>query len=508
MGRENFKLKNWPFPKGERVQLIWIGEPFKYNNKWMIDTYFCDGKETKKVIQDWANIHFLSIDKFYSDGDLNSGEIIDKKGDVEIIDVDLSFIKPKYNESDWKIMKSIHRSKSKTFNFYKNGFLYSIPIVEIVRSVLAPNTFMLNIILYNDGLEDYLSYEVNENRLNLYFTNEYKKSYLKEEYISHLSWILGNKEILNMVSNIGYNTTFKNKILFDFLLKEFKFKARVKKNNNRYTILEIINLKAKKINFNEIKVFHPSFERYEISEKSKIRTFIRFTKGSDRLIDGELSGSTKSDEEVNGEILIHEYVNNPNIIREKMGYKEKRESMDDNTKNFVLDNENKRTLASEGGQDLAKGLAISNSDIKDVNGELKEFQEVLNYLRKMQGISNVVTEIILLPLGRKFSLLSDGITRRKALIATVVYYGKVIKIVEVEREKKSLSTLILKLDREEVYLDKKIKWLLKELIFEGGSWTSCILNNLEKENVKISKYKHLNKKNYDRAWDLYSKIKK
>ncbi|GAA0759006.1 hypothetical protein [Clostridium sartagoforme] len=52
MERDKLKLKNWPFPKGEKVQLIWIGEPFKYNNKWMIDTYFCDGKETKKVIQD------------------------------------------------------------------------------------------------------------------------------------------------------------------------------------------------------------------------------------------------------------------------------------------------------------------------------------------------------------------------------------------------------------------------------------------------------------------------
>ena len=68
MGRMQLKLKNWPFDKGIKAQLIWIGEPFKYQNKWMIDTYFNDGKSTKKVIQDWANIHFLSIDKYYIDG--------------------------------------------------------------------------------------------------------------------------------------------------------------------------------------------------------------------------------------------------------------------------------------------------------------------------------------------------------------------------------------------------------------------------------------------------------
>lgn len=117
MEREKLKLKNWSFPKGKKVQLIWIGGSFKYNNKWMIDIYFYDGKETKEVIQDWANIHFLSIDKFYSDGDLNSGEIINDKGEIRIIDIDLSDTNPRYNESDWYISKSKYESKSKTFSF-------------------------------------------------------------------------------------------------------------------------------------------------------------------------------------------------------------------------------------------------------------------------------------------------------------------------------------------------------------------------------------------------------
>lgn len=147
MGRMQLKIKNWPFEKGKKVQLIWIGEPFKFNNKWMIDTYFNDGKVTKRIVQDWANIHFLSIDKYYTDGDLNSGEVIDKDEVIETIDIDLSNVVPKYNENDWRIKGSSYKSKSRTFNFYKNNKLYTIPIVEIVRSVLAPNTFMLNTLL-------------------------------------------------------------------------------------------------------------------------------------------------------------------------------------------------------------------------------------------------------------------------------------------------------------------------------------------------------------------------
>lgn len=506
MGRETLKLKNWPFPKGEKVQLIWIGEPFKYNNKWMIDTYFCDGKETKEVIQDWANIHFLSIDKFYSDGDLNSGETIDKKGDVEIIDIDLSFISPKYNESNWKIMKSDYRSKSRTFNFHKNGFLYSIPLIEIIRSVLAPNTFMLNSILYNDIFEDYFTYEINEKTLNLYFTKEYKQAYLKEEYIHHLAWIIGNKEVLEMINQIGYSNNFKRKILFDFELKDFKFKARVKKNNNRITILEIINLKSKRIDFNEIRVFHPSFENKESSNKSKTRTFMKFSKGNEKVIDGEMSGSTYNDEKVNEEILIHEYDNNPKIIKEKVGVSQKREEIDENTKKFIVEDDNKRTFASFGGIDAAKGLEVSNYDIKELDSDLKEFMGILEELKKMKGIKNVATEIIPLPLGRRFSYLKDGITRRKVLIATVNYNNKIFKIIEVEREEKSLSTLILTSDKGDIFLNKIIKEILKLLIIENGSWTSYILNSIEKDNIKITKIKHLNKRKYEIMKNIFNKL--
>ena len=126
MGRMQLKLKNWPFDKGIKAQLIWIGEPFKYHNKWMIDTYFNDGKSTEKVIQDWANIHFLSIDKYYIDGDLKSGKLIDKENKTKVIDIDLSGITPKYNENDWRIKGTDYKSKSRTYNFYLNKKLYTI----------------------------------------------------------------------------------------------------------------------------------------------------------------------------------------------------------------------------------------------------------------------------------------------------------------------------------------------------------------------------------------------
>ncbi|WP_300381953.1 hypothetical protein, partial [Clostridium sp.] len=377
------RLNNWPFLVREKANLIWIGEPFKKNNKWMINTYFYNGKEVREVIQDWANIHFLSINKIYKAGYLNSSEIINEHNTGEIIDIDLSNIKSKYYESDWKIRNSNYRSKSRTFNFYKEGVSYSIPLIEIIRSVLAPNTFMLNSILYNDIFEDYFTYEINEKTLNLYFAKEYKQAYLKEEYIHHLTWIIGNKEVLEMINQIGYSNNFKGKILFDFSLKDFKFKARVKKNNNKITTLEIINLKSKRIDFDEIRVFHPNFENKESSNKSKTRTFMKLSKENEKVIDGEISGSTSKDEKVNEELLIHEYDNNPKIIKEKVGLNQKREDIDENTKKFIVEDDNKRTFASFGGIDTAKGLEVSNYDIKELDSDLKEFMEVLEELKKV-----------------------------------------------------------------------------------------------------------------------------
>lgn len=118
--------------KGKKAKLTWIGESFKYNNKWMLDTYFNDVETTKKIIQDWANVYFLSIDKYYTDGDLRSGELLNNEGVMETININLSSITPKYNENEWTISKSAYKSQSKTFSFWKHNILYYRAFVHLV----------------------------------------------------------------------------------------------------------------------------------------------------------------------------------------------------------------------------------------------------------------------------------------------------------------------------------------------------------------------------------------
>lgn len=506
MGRTQLKIKNWPFEKGKKVQLIWIGEPFKYDNKWMIDTYFNDGETTKKVIQDWANIHFLSIDKYYIDGDLNSGEIIDKYGVMEIIDVDISNVIPKYNENDWRIKASNYKSKSRTFNFYKNNVLYSIPVVEIVRSVLAPNTFMLNTILYSDMFEDYFTYEINNRTLNLYFNNNYKSAYLKDNYYNHLAWIIGNKEILNMVNSIGYNASIVHKMIFNFSIPKFNFTARVKKNKVGYTVLEIIKVKEKEINFNELRVSHPKFEKYESSGKTKKWSYISLNNDSERILDNSVDGATKSTESIENELITHEYTIIPKVKKEKNRYINKRIAEDENTKKFIKEDDKRRTLADEGGNNVTKGIELSNVDLQNVDGELKEFIEVLNLLIKMDGIGSVEIKIAELPLGRKFSYLNDGITRRVCVIAKIISKSNYINtILEIQREGKALSTLIVA-SSNSYNLRNIYEIILKDLVRNSGKWNIERLDYLTQKGMIFKRLKHIKKDSIEVAKSLLKKL--
>ncbi|NFO46726.1 hypothetical protein FDB40_07330 [Clostridium botulinum] len=495
MGKIKLKLKNWSFEKGKKAQLIWIGEPFKENNKWMIDTYFSDGKITKKVIQDWVNIHFLSTDKYYVDGDLRSGEIIDTAGVMNTIDIDLCSVTPKYNEGDWNIARSNYKSRSKTFNFWKNNVLYTVPIIEIVRAVLAPNTYMLNTILYNDVWEDYFIYYIQDRKLQIAFSNEYKTSYLKSEYYNHLAWMISNNEILQMCNDIGYNMFSKGSLRFDFNMANFNIKARVKKNKHGFTIMEILKVNLKEIKVDELDIYHPSFEDRKKSDKAKLRTYTYLNNNEDtRVVDNNIDGSNNFDESINDELITHEYSNVPKVKKEKTRIGNLRINEDNNTKEYIKEDSNSRTLCSEGGIKRANGIEFSEIDEKAISTELEDFILNLRKLERLECIRKVNIEIVNLPLGRRFSYLNNGLDRRRCVIAEIIKTnGDIFGVIEVEREEKTLSTLIIKLESKDK-LQVLYKELLNGLVRKSGKWDSKVIEILQKRNVKIFRNKHLNNK--------------
>src|SRR5699024_12465167 len=67
MSKRHVKIK-WPFKKGEKAELIWIGDPLRYDNKIMLYAYFRANKVTKKILLDWGTLPCLAIQHDYRDG--------------------------------------------------------------------------------------------------------------------------------------------------------------------------------------------------------------------------------------------------------------------------------------------------------------------------------------------------------------------------------------------------------------------------------------------------------
>lgn len=509
MSKIGVKIKDWPFNKGEKARLTWIGEPYKQNNKWMLKAYFRGTKAKKEIVLDWASIHFLSIDKYYTDGNLNNGEVLENK---EVIEVNLSGARIEYNERPWVVQGQGFRleTKSKTFNFFKNGMLYTVPIIEVIRAILAPDKFMLNKIVEMDTLENYFTYKVEKDKLDINFTSEYDKNLLSSEKINHLAWLITNPKILRMYSIIGQNLWQLRELKFDFLIDKFNITARVDKKGTGIRVLEIIALKKKRINIAEIDIHHPSLEETETTNVIKKRKFVNKNSSEDRELDSHNDGSTKASEEISTFLISHEYERVPRINKVKSGRRIRRNKENENTPKYVLEDDKLRTVADSGGEEILKGLEFTNILKVEEKGELQEFIEVLKLLQKRRDIKSVDIIVGDLPegkTGKRFSRLSDRITRRRYAIGKIIMMdGREFWLIEVEREYKALSMLLIRA-RVKVNWRKVYSSLLISLVEDSGTWSNEVIERLREKGAVVQRLKHINKDKYDKEICIYIKLK-
>lgn len=505
MDKEAVIIKNWSFEKGEKVKLIWIGEPFKQNSKWMVYAYFKGTRATRRIILDWASIHFLSVEKYYINGNLNDGITIDNP---EVININLNGIKAEYKERDWEIWGTgfKEKTKSKTFNFLKNGVLYTIPVIEVIRAVLAPDKFMLNRVLEMDTFENYFTYEVKDRKLDIHFTSEYEPKLLKSEKINHLAWILTNISVLRMFNSVGQGIWEKEELKYDFLLDMFSISARVEKKDKFIRVLEIISLNKKRINAEEINVFHPSLEESVSSNDTKMRKFIGNNAKGDRELKSDADGSTKESDEINTFMINHEYETVPKINKKKTGRKIIRNNEDKNTKTYIVDSDNLRTTADTGGENIIRGLEFrSLAEFKE-KAELQEFIEMLKLIEKRQAVKAVDIIIDQLPEGKKFSKLNDGITRRKYAIGKIIMIdGRENCLIEVEREDKALSMLLLKANKQ-IGWNKIHSSVLISLVEDSGKWCNGVIERIQKNGVAVQRINHSKKDKYEKEKFMYDKL--
>lgn len=119
--------------------------------------------------------------------------------------------------------------------------------------------------------------------------------------------------------------------------------------------------------------------------------------------------------------------------------------------------------------------------------------KVLEDYPEVQSIDLHIANLPIADGKRKFSYLDDGVTNRQYAVATInLFDGDQYRIVEVERESRSLSILIFS-------SDLLIDWynineeMLMNLVNDGGTWVKNSLEKIEKKGIMIVKVKHSGK---------------
>lgn len=447
------KLSKWPFEQDERVKLIWIGEPFRQNRRWMVKAYFrsITKRETKYIVVDWPTISFKQ----------------DKK-------------------------------------------LYIILSIEIIRSILGIDSFTLKIMLNMDNLFEYLIYEVEQDVLSIYFSNQYNKKLLTSDRIYHLAWALTNSTVLFMFNHISSNYNMGgNKMLnFKFEMERFNIRARVKEKRNRIFIQEIVRLKNKEINVSQIYVEHPSIEKSQNTANPKKREYITYTDMTNKQVNigDDVDGANKGIEVIKSRDVIHNYPILPEIIKSKMENRQKRSSVDENTKRYYYNDKGKRTLRKEGGENTERGLEFCKVDNISIEGELKKFVQIMKALQTKPQIYSIDILIDKLPIsnGGRFAWLEDGVTVRKyAFCKITMRDDKERTVLEVERENKALSTFVMRSNSKKNW-EKVCFKLLYGLVKNSGSWRKKDIQKTCNIGIGIIRKKHTNSTEDDMARQIYT----
>ncbi|MGJ7922798.1 hypothetical protein [Neobacillus sp. LXY-4] len=140
--------------------------PFRYEKKVVLPVYF-SGKvngyyTTEKLIFDWTVLTPLIIQHYYVDGVITK-PIAPNQTEEIIITIDPNYVG--YFEQNYSIRGTNYTETSQTFVIKYNGERFYLPLIEVLRGIIAPNAFLLNCL-----------FEMNS--LPLYFTEQYELRFI------------------------------------------------------------------------------------------------------------------------------------------------------------------------------------------------------------------------------------------------------------------------------------------------------------------------------------------
>ncbi|MGE7114176.1 Tn7-like element transposition protein TnsE [Lysinibacillus sp. NPDC047702] len=485
MSEQQVKLQHWPFNKGEQAQLIWISSPFWYEKKIMIHVYFRSKGKTEKILADWGTLPALAIQHYYVDGDIRKSIPPQGNDEIEII------IYPNnvsIYERDWQVQGTNDQDISRSFIVKQGNQSYILPLIEVVRSILAPNRFLLYRLLETNSFPQYFIENYHPNKIHLDFSSLYNIKYTNTVFLYQLVWLLTNRDLRNVFENIAHTFNQKHDLKFEWSFSQpITIRAIVKANANGVTVLRVMNVKNKHILYNDITYYHPDTAQTTKSNEAKKYTLqtkkILNGQQDEMILNEEIEGTTDDFDVIEMDNQVHEYTTVPKVTKIPRKTNKKRDFEDENTKKRFINSNSNRSTADVGGNQVTRGLEQQALMDIQIDGELGEFIKVMRVLQDfpdVQSINIIQGSLKEFSDTKRFVYLSDGVMERKYVCAEIVLYpNTIVNVIEVEREDRALSTFIcfLKDQKNKSYYFRQI---LNELIDNNGTWNKgqLFLNNI------------------------------
>lgn len=492
MGKARVGFSNWPFEKGEKVKLMKISKPYSNEGLWYIDAVYLSGvsNQAKRLKHYFGDLHLLICGADYIDGkrrDMPKWTTVD----IHISKQSLSNRKPEPYRNKDKI-------NQEEFNYYTfglsyKGIYYIIPLQELLRTVLAPDVFWLNQVTLLDSIDARVVYEVNYKELRMNFLSDVPAKYANmDEKIKQAAWVFTNSEIYKMIDQTYHNIRNGNGIKFDFLFKEIHLTAKVEMRDSKAYVKEIISVKGKKINCNDIIVTHASFVEYEgdpTEKKEKKWTPAEKADGERSLVSDKTSTSNTLDIDKH-EPVQSEYMSFAKIkrIRNKRSGGTKISSM---TMLRDIEGAKKRTTADVGGLDTVPQLEFENKIDEKLAGSFAEIIAILSLMEDRNEVVSIGYHIGELNDHFKFRsvcTLDDGLTPRKYIVGLIkLVDGKEARLIEVEKARLTTRMFISNAHQNWDLVCHKI---IKGLVEGSGSWPD--VGSFGFKELEVRKFKHTN----------------
>lgn len=494
------RLGDWKFQDNEIVKLLWVGDPYLSNSKWKSDIYFksLDNHNIEVQTVDWGTVAILKIGELYQNG----REIKDKRY------IDTEYIKSYHYYTDSfsidgsKITLRRTRHKFgfiKSFVYIDNNIEIRIPVFEILRSIIARNKRLLYAVLEPDSLHNYFEWQEFSDKFVLKSKGKYPKSLLRDKrHTYYLSWLLSDKYAYSSWNDIYENIILKGLGLeFQFPCNDMiTIDARYYRPFSNVVRVEQINkVSGIILPYDEIELIGVEKYRSKSTKKPKkhivierpIEIEIDTTKGAKRSIDIVKTSIAKMDKPLDIKVSFTD-TKQYNV----------NSSIDDSTNFIYIQDDRARSMGDVLTDSNEKSIELQEDDDKTMTSDFNTFIMVFRELINRYGfdINYKIGNLPPTDKDKKFRYIDDSNRIRMFLFATIIINDKVLYFLDIERDGKSLSTLVLHNRDYDIIDDIEdiLNSIMKSLINSSGSWNN---GDIIGRDIIENRIRHFNGKNLD-----------